>query len=53
MAAPTGSSADLAEKLRTYGEQLAQVEQLLAQDPNNEQFKNCLLYTSPSPRDRG
>ena len=39
MAAPTGSSADLAEKLRTYGEQLAQVEQLLAQDPNNEQFK--------------
>ena len=39
MAAPTGSSADLAEKLRTYGEQLAQVEQLLAQDPDNEQFK--------------
>ena len=39
MAAPTGSSADSAEKLRTYGEQLAQVEQLLAQDPNNEQFK--------------
>mmetsp|Transcript_2281 Transcript_2281/g.6484 ORF Transcript_2281/g.6484 Transcript_2281/m.6484 type:complete len:320 (+) Transcript_2281:921-1880(+) len=31
-------SAELAEKLRTYGEQLAQVEQLLAADPQNEQF---------------
>jgi survival-of-motor-neuron-related-splicing factor 30 len=39
MAAPTAASADLAEKLRTYAEQLAQVEQLLAQDPANEQFK--------------
>mmetsp|Transcript_4981 Transcript_4981/g.14751 ORF Transcript_4981/g.14751 Transcript_4981/m.14751 type:complete len:282 (+) Transcript_4981:237-1082(+) len=32
-------SAELAAKLQTYGEQLAQVEQLLAADPGNEQFK--------------
>ena len=31
-------SAELAAKLQTYGEQLAQVEQLLAADPQNQQF---------------
>ncbi|KAH8051776.1 hypothetical protein JL722_10610 [Aureococcus anophagefferens] len=30
--------ADLAEKLATYAEQLAQVEQLLQADPSNDQF---------------
>ena len=35
--------ADLAEKLATYAEQLAQVEQLLQADPSNDQFLKLSL----------
>ena len=40
----------LDEKEKNYAEKLAFVDQLKSQV--NTDFKSCLLYTSPSPRDK-
>ena len=47
--------ADVSSSLHTviavHEEKLARQEETL--DENEKHFRDCLLYTSPSPRDRG
>ena len=49
---------EVAEEVRRGNIVIADIQEFLRRDPSElrgmvEQLKDCLLYTSPSPRDRG